>query len=146
GPNRYEAVANGDPGPPLGRELELADLLGYLKQERIRNVVWITADVHYCAAHEYHPTRAKFTGFDPFWEFVAGPLNAGTFGPNALDATFGPEAKFVGIPPGMKPNRPPSEGFQFFGTLRASARTRALTVRLHNLAGQVIYTNELPAT
>ena len=35
---------------------------------------WITADVHYCAAHEYHPTRAKFTDFDPFWEFVAGPL------------------------------------------------------------------------
>jgi len=143
GQNRYEAVANRDPGVPLGRELEVADLLRYLKQQRIRNVVWITADVHYCAAHEYHPTRAKFTDFDPFWEFVAGPLNAGTFGPGQLDATFGPEAKFVGIPQGMKPNRPPSDGFQFFGTLTASAKTRALTVRLHNLAGQVIYTNEL---
>ena len=62
GPNRYEAVANGDTGLPLGRELEVADLLRYLKQQRIRNVVWITADVHYCAAHEYHPTRAKFEG------------------------------------------------------------------------------------
>jgi alkaline phosphatase D len=51
--------------------------------------------------------------------------------------------KFLGIPAGMKPNRPPSEGFQFFGTLRASAKTRALTVRLHNLAGEVIYTKEL---
>jgi alkaline phosphatase D len=143
GPNRYEAVANADPGVPLGRELEIADLLRYLKQERIRNVVWITADVHYCAAHEYHPTRARFTEFDPFWEFVAGPLNAGTFGPNALDATFGPEAKFVGVPEGMKGNRPPSDGFQFFGTLTASARTRTLTVRLHNLAGQILYSNEL---
>jgi alkaline phosphatase D len=51
--------------------------------------------------------------------------------------------KFLGIPAGMKPNRPPSEGFQFFGTLRASAKTRVLTVRLHNLAGEVIYTKEL---
>ena len=144
GENRYEAVANGDPGAPLGRELEIADLLRFIKRERIRNVVWITADVHYCAAHEYHPTRAKFVDFDPFWEFVAGPLHAGTFGPNALDATFGPEARFVGIPKGMKGNRPPSEGLQFFGTLTASARTRALTVKLHNLAGDILYTNELP--
>jgi alkaline phosphatase D len=143
GPNRYEAVANRDPGAPLGRELEVAELLRFLKQQRVRNVVWITADVHYCAAHEYHPSRAAFTEFDPFWEFVAGPLNAGTFGPNELDATFGPEAKFIGIPRGLKGNRPPSDGFQFFGTLSASARTRALTVKLHNLAGQVIYTNEL---
>ena len=143
GQDRYEAVANRDPGAPLGRELEIADLLRYLKQQRVRNVVWITADVHYCAAHEYHPTRAAFTEFDPFWEFVAGPLNAGTFGPNELDRTFGPEAKFVGIPRGLKGNRPPSEGFQFFGTLTAHAKTRALTARLHNLAGQVIYTREL---
>jgi alkaline phosphatase D len=143
GPGRYEAVANGEPGLPLGRELELADLLRDLKRNRVRNVVWITADVHYCAAHEYHPTRAKFTDFDPFWEFVAGPLNAGTFGPNTLDPTFGPEAKFVGIPPGMKGNRPPSDGFQFFGTLRASAKTRALTVHLHDLSGKTIYSTEL---
>jgi alkaline phosphatase D len=145
GPGRFEAVANGDPGAPLGRELELADLLRDLKLHRVRNVVWITADVHYCAAHHYDPARAKFTAFDPFWEFVAGPLNAGTFGPNALDATFGPEVKFVGIPPGMKGNRPPWDGFQFFGTLTATAKTRALTVRLHDLAGKVIYTVELPS-
>jgi alkaline phosphatase D len=141
--NRYEAVANGDPGAPLGRELEIADVLAFIKRERIRNVVWITGDVHYCAAHQYHPTRARFTDFDPFWEFVAGPLHAGTFGPGRLDATFGPEAAFVGIPPGMKGNRPPSDGLQFFGTLQVSARTRALTARLHNLAGDVLYTNEL---
>jgi alkaline phosphatase D len=143
GKEHYEAVANNEPGAPLGRELEIADLLRYMKQQRIRNVVWMTADVHYCAAHEYHPTRAKFTDFNPFWEFVAGPLNAGTFGPGRLDATFGPEAKFVGIPAGMKANRPPSDGFQFFGTLTASAKTRALTARLHNLAGDVIFSTEL---
>ena len=144
GDTDYEAVANGDPGAPLGRELEVADLLRHLQTNRVRNVVWITADVHYCAAHYYDPANAKFTEFDPFWEFVAGPLNAGTFGPNTLDATFGPEVKFIGIPPGMKPNRPPSAGFQFFGTLTADARTSALTVELRNVAGQSLYKVELP--
>ncbi len=142
-PPAMEAFAQAD-GRPLGRELELADLFRHMKANTVRNVVWITADVHYCAAHEYHPTRAQFTDFDPFWEFVAGPANAGTFGPNAMDNTFGPEVTFVGIPKGMKPNRPPSEGLQFFGTLEADPKTRAMTVRLHNLAGEEIYKVVLP--
>ena len=140
----FEAVANADNGAPLGRELEIAELLRFIRDRRIRNVVWITGDVHYSAAHHYHPSRATFTEFDPFWEFVAGPLHAGTFGPGTFDGTFGPEAKFVGIPKGMKGNRPPSDGFQFFGTLKISARTRALTAELHDLAGKVIFTMELP--
>ena len=144
-PSHYEAVANAEHGAPLGRELEIADLLGFIRDRRIRNVVWITADVHYCAAHEYAPSRATFTGFDPFWEFVAGPLNAGTFGPNELDGTFGPEVKFTGVPRGLKPNRPPSDGLQFFGTLTIDARTRALTARLHDLSGKAIYSLELEA-
>ena len=135
----FEAVANDDPGAPLGRELEIADLLRYIRAQNIRNVVWITGDVHYCAAHHYDPSRAVFTDFSPFWEFVAGPLNAGTFGPATLDKTFGPEVRFVGIPPGMKGNRPPSDGFQFFGTLRIDARRRALTARLHDLAGKILF-------
>ena len=144
GPDAFEAVANRDPGAPLGRELEIARVLTFIRDHRIRNVVWITADVHYCAAHHYSPARARFTGFDPFWEFVAGPLHAGTFGPNALDATFGPEVKFLGIPAGMKPNRPPSEPYQFFGSGRIDRRTQTLTMKLHNVNG-VIYSVDLAA-
>jgi len=140
----YEAVANRDGGPPLGRELEIAGLLTFIRDRRIRNVVFITGDVHYCAAHHYDPVRAAYTAFHPFWEFVAGPAHAGTFGPGELDRTFGPEARFVGIPPGMKQNRPPSDGFQFFGTLRVSARTRALTAALHNVAGDKLFSVDLP--
>jgi alkaline phosphatase D len=141
----FDAFANGEDGPPSGRELEIASLLKFIKDRRIRNVVWVTADIHYCAAHYYHPTRAKFTDFDPFWEFVAGPLNAGTFGPNKMDGTFGPEVKFTGIPPGMKPNRPPSEGLQFFGQMRIDRRTKAMTVTLHDLSGKKLYGQELEA-
>jgi alkaline phosphatase D len=139
-----EGVANRDGGPPLGRELEIAGLLTFIRDRRIRNVVFITGDVHYCAAHHYDPSRAAFTAFHPFWEFVAGPAHAGTFGPAALDRTFGPEVRFLGIPPGMKGNRPPSDGLQFFGTLRVSARTRALTATLRNVAGDTLFSVELP--
>jgi alkaline phosphatase D len=145
GPSHFEAVANGEPGPPLGRELEFADILRFIREQRIRNVVWITGDVHYCAAHHYDPARARFKDFDPFWEFVAGPLHAGAFAPNDLDATFGPEVRFTGVPPGTKPNRPPSSGLQFFGTLRVNARSRALRVGLHDLSGRAIYTRDLEA-
>jgi alkaline phosphatase D len=142
-PDRFEAVANGDPGPPLGREHELADLLASMQRDGVRNVVWITGDVHYCAAHHYHPDRAAFREFDPFWELVAGPLHAGTFGPNELDGTFGPELRFLGIPEGMAPNRPPSDGFQFFGTLDVDGRSGVLTAALHDLAGRVLWSQEL---
>jgi alkaline phosphatase D len=144
-PSHFEAVANGDAGPPLGRELEVAGLLRFIRDRRIRNVIWITGDVHYCAAHHYDPSRAAFTDFDPFWEFVAGPLHAGTFGPNELDRTFGPEVRFSGVPPGMRPNRPPSDGLQFFGSLKIDARTRALTASLHDLSGTRLYTVDLAA-
>ena len=140
----FDAVANRDNGRPLGREIELAGLLRFIRDRRIRNVVFVTGDVHYCAAHYYNPARAAFNEFHPFWEFVAGPAHAGTFGPAALDGTFGPEVKFVGIPQGMKQNRPPSDGFQFFGTLRVDGKTEALTVSLRNAEGAVLYTVELP--
>jgi alkaline phosphatase D len=139
----YEAVANADDGPPLGRELEIADLLKFIKDKAIRNVVFVTADVHYVAAHYYDPTSAIFTEFTPFWEFVAGPAHAGTFGPGKLDATFGPQLKFLSIPQGMKANRPPSEGFQFFGTLEIAAASKVLTAQLHNIAGKKLYSVDL---
>ncbi|TIL18780.1 MAG: alkaline phosphatase, partial [Mesorhizobium sp.] len=72
-----------------GRELEIADLLRYIKNAGITNTVWLTADVHYTAAHYYNPDKAQFQDFNPFWEFVSGPLHAGTYGPNDFDMTFG---------------------------------------------------------
>ncbi len=143
GRENFEAVANGN-GVALGRELEIAELLRFIKQRKIKNVVWFTADVHYCAAHFYDPAKARFTDFNPFWEFVAGPLNAGTFGPGALDDTFGPQLKFVGIPPGMKQNRSPKDGLQFFGAVKIDGKTAAMAVSLHDLTGKQLYRVELP--
>ena len=91
------------------------------------------------------PARARFSDFAPFWEFVAGPLHAGAFPPNELDATFGPDVRFTGVPPGTTPNQPPSSGLQFFGTLRVNAKSRNLRAALHNLMGRAIYDVELEA-
>ena len=75
---------------------------------------------------------------------MAGPLHAGTFGPRRSTRRFGPEVMFLGIPAGMKPNRPPSEGLQFFGTLDIDHRSGALTARLRDATGSVLYAVELP--
>lgn len=138
----FEAYANGD-GPPLGRELEIAGLLHFIRRHTIQNVVWLTADVHYAAAHHYDPARAQFTDFQPFWEFVAGPLHAATGAPLPLDRTFGPEVRFNAVPPGLTTSLGPAAGLQFFGTVRIAAATRVMTVGLHKLTGDRIYSIDL---
>ncbi|MEP7365507.1 MAG: alkaline phosphatase D family protein, partial [Acidobacteriota bacterium] len=139
---RWEASANGD-GPALGRELEFARLLGGMKKAGVKNVVWVTADVHYTAAHLYSPSRAQFTEFDPFWEFVSGPLNAGTFGPGVLDNTFGPEVVFAKAPPKGEANLPPSAGYQFFGELNVDGNSGEMKVVLRDLTGAALWERSL---
>jgi alkaline phosphatase D len=135
-----EAIANGDHGKASGRELEVADLLRFIKVSNIQNVVWLTADVHYTAAHYYTPEKAQFQDFTPFWEFVSGPLHAGTFGPGDLDMTFGPELKFVKAPTKEQgQNLPPSAGLQFFGIVDIDDKTAQMTVRLMDRGDKELY-------
>jgi alkaline phosphatase D len=142
GRDQFEAIANG-PGPVLGREHEIADILRFFKQNKIRNTLWVTADVHYTAAHYYSPANAVFTEFDPFWEFVSGPLNAGTFGPGTTDPTFGIDVKYFKAPPKGKFNLPPTAGMQFFGEVEIDAKTRALTATLRDAAGSNLYQQKI---
>jgi alkaline phosphatase D len=142
GANAFENASNGN-GRPLGRELEFAELFRFIKQNQIRNVVWLTADVHYAAAHYYDPNRAQFQDFHPFWEFVTGPLHAGTFGPNELDNTFGPQVKFSSVPPGSTQNIPPTAGLQFFGRVKISGESQVMTVAHYNLDGKKVYSIDL---
>lgn len=105
-----DAIALGD-GPPERREHEIADLLSFMKRAGVRNTVWLTADMHYTAAHHYDPNRAVFQDFEPFWEFVSGPLHAGTWAPGQLDNTFGPAASSRrAVTPGRAKISPPVSG------------------------------------
>jgi len=136
----FENAANGD-GPALGRELELKSLLQFIKANHIKNVVWLTADVHYCAAHYYDPAKAQFTDFDGFWEFVSGPINAGSFGPGDLDNTFGPQVVFQKAPPSQ--NYSPLGGYQFFGQVDIDAQSQEMTVSLVDIDGVTLFSKTL---
>jgi alkaline phosphatase D len=129
-----EAIAQqADGGAPRGRELEIADILSFIKREKVTNTVWLTADVHYTAAHYYDPNKAQFQDFEPFWEFVSGPIHAGSFGPNQLDATFGPQLVYIKAPTAAQgQNASPIYDLQFFGHVAVDGTTGQMTVTLRD--------------
>jgi alkaline phosphatase D len=135
---RWENSANGD-GPALGRELEIAELLSSLKRDGVHNLVWFTADVHYTAAHFYDPRKAGYNNFLPFWEFVSGPMHAGTFGPGRTDDTFGIQVVYQKAPPPGRQNLSPRDGMQFFGEVEIESRTRLMTVTLRDAGGAALH-------
>jgi len=142
--DNQEGFANADAGPPRGRERELARLLMRMMDTPAasHNAIWITADVHYTAAHHFDPARARAAAFDPFWEFVVGPIHAGNFGPNPIDLTLGPEVRFQWAPPPGEENLSPWEGMQSFGTIDATPD--ALAIALRDIDGGVRYRVEIP--
>jgi phosphodiesterase/alkaline phosphatase D-like protein len=42
-----------------------------------------------------HCAALPDAGQEPFWEFVSGPIHAGSFPQNRLDNTFGPQIAYV---------------------------------------------------
>lgn len=142
---RWEAVANGDNGPAAGRELEIQELLRFIKARQIRNIVWLTGDVHYAAAHYYDPAKAASPDFLPFWEFVAGPLHAVTGNAGIMDATFGPQVVFSQATPAGVPGYSPLMGYQFFGEVNIGRRDGNMTVGLRDMEGKLLFSRVLAA-
>ena len=139
GAGDWDAWSQGSP-EVLGREAQLRELLTFIKANRIKNVVFITADVHFAAAVECSPERSLFKDFYPFWEFVVGPINAGAFGPGQLDPSFGAEYKFVRSPgtQNLPQNLPPPH-LQFFGLAEIDGNTADLTVQIRSITGELVY-------
>jgi len=135
-----EGFANNVPGPPLGRERELADVLLALEQRGVKNLVWVTADVHYAAAHSFDGQRAGLD-YEPFWEFVAGPIHAGTFGPNPLDPSLGAKLEFQWAPPPGTGNLAPWDELQSFGTIDVTAEE--LAVMLWGIDGKARFATRM---
>jgi alkaline phosphatase D len=75
-----------------GFENELSGILAALRDAQVRNMVWLTTDVHFASGFRYTPF-ADYRDFQ-FVELVAGPLNAGVFPKNDFDLTFGTERLF----------------------------------------------------
>lgn len=75
-----------------GFERELLEILREFASRNIRNLIFITADVHFATAFRYRPFDA-YPDFS-FHEFVVGPLNAGLFPGRDVDDTLKPERLF----------------------------------------------------
>ncbi len=87
--------ANG--GGETGFEREATEILRFAQSRRIRNLLWITTDVHFATGFRYTP----FADDSEFvvYELVTGPLNAGVFAGRAVDPTFNPERLYYWAPP-----------------------------------------------
>jgi len=70
-------------------------------------------------------------------------LHAGTYGPNELDNTFGPEVKFIKAPGPGNQNLPPSAGMQFFGHVRIDGASGQMTVTLRDRADAALWSTTL---
>jgi len=135
---RYDKWANSKNGLPLGRELEMRNILSHIKNQRVRNVVWLAADVHYCAANFFDPGRAAFQEFNSFWEFTAGPFHTKPGRVRNLDRTFGPDRQFR-TPVSEDRNPPPSAGHQYFGHVTIDGKSAGLTVTFRDVKNQVLH-------
>ena len=93
-----EAVAQGD-GPPRGRELEIADLLVVHQARRHpqHGLAHRRRALHRRALLRSRTRRCSRTS-SRSGSSSPGPIHAGTFGPNELDNTFGPQLRYVKAP------------------------------------------------
>src|SRR6516225_9182633 len=69
---------------------------------------------------------------------------SGTFGPNQLDATFGPQVVFVKAPSKEQgQNLPPSEGMQFFGSIAIDGASEVMTVTLKDADDSALWSTKI---
>ena len=103
---------------PTGFEHELMGIVRDLSAGRVRNVVWLVADVHRAEVIRHAPLPGLV-----FHELVAGPLQAGLGRPGLLSETLRPRRLFA------------EGGYENFGELVATEG--GLTVRIVDLSGRV---------
>ncbi len=111
-------------GTPTGFEHELGVIVQALAERKVRNVVWLVADVHRAEVLRHTPLPGLV-----FHELVAGPLSAGTGRPGALDDTLNPTRLFG------------EGGYYNFGELRVTAA--GLEVRIVDVDGRVRFETTL---
>ncbi|HZA25081.1 MAG TPA: alkaline phosphatase D family protein, partial [Dehalococcoidia bacterium] len=78
-----------------GFERELTDLLSFLDDNDIQNVVFVTTDVHWATNIGYEADPNGDGDTLVLHEFVSGPLNAVRADPSELDPTFNPSTLYA---------------------------------------------------
>ena len=137
-----DGIALGD-GPPERREHEIADLLSFMKRAGIRNTVWLTADMHYTAAHHYDPNRAAFRISN----------RSGSSSPARCMRAPGRRPRST-IRSGRKrcsrraaagagENLAPCFGLQFFGRVDIDGKTEVMTVTLKDVDNRDLWSVDI---
>lgn len=119
----------------------LTELRGILAElAPVKNLVFLTTDVHYAAAFRYPRSTTLFH------EFIAGPLNAGLFPSQEYEASLGTERLFFHGPASMDAVTQYGEAMSWFnfGTLSVEA-DRALVARWYNAIGAQVGEVRVPA-
>jgi alkaline phosphatase D len=82
----------------VGFERELAGIWSSFRDSRVKNLVFVTTDVHFATGFRYRPfpESPEFT----VYEFTAGPLNAMLLPTHSVDDSFHPERLFFYGPEG----------------------------------------------
>jgi Phosphodiesterase/alkaline phosphatase D len=84
-----------------------------------------------------------YQDFEPFWEFVSGPLHAGTWAPAPLDNTFGRKrcSRRAAARAGRKSR--PCFGLQFFGRVDIDGKTEVMTVTLKDVDNRDLWSVDI---
>lgn len=76
-----------------GFQTELGTIIEVVLTKKIRNVVWVAADVHYAQVNTYDPDA---DGVPDFYEFISGPFSAGFARARLPDAVLRPTTLYSG--------------------------------------------------
>ena len=109
-----------------GFAVERDAILRALREARVKNLVFLAADVHHAELLRHHPTPEW-----SFHEFIAGPLSASLGRPRPVDSGLNPRSLY-----GLG-------GIENFGEVTIDST--GLTVRIVDLTGQVRFTHTIGA-
>jgi len=128
--------ANGDDA--TGFETELLGILQALKEARVRNLIFLTTDVHFGTGFRHEPFAD-----DPEFvihEFITGPLSAGIFPRRDVDPTLRSTRLFYHAPPTADAitNDADAQRWFNFGLLEFDSEGR-VGVRVINALGDPVY-------
>lgn len=105
-----------------GFTTELRTIITTFQEKGIRNVVWLSTDIHVARFFSYDPNN---DGKPDFYEFISGPLSAITGNLDPLDHTFHPTILYE------------ENGFFNFGVVKVNGKSGAFTVEIRDQEGKV---------
>ncbi|MEH7436822.1 glycerophosphodiester phosphodiesterase family protein [Neobacillus drentensis] len=111
---------------PTGYENEFKKISDFIIEKGIKNVFFVTTDVHFADIIKYDANQDGKTDYN---ELISGPIGAIKINPPTLDPTFGPERLYA-------------EGnFNNFGVFRIDPSNKEATVEIRDENGKIHFSH-----